>query len=243
MLKNLVRMLQVYSLGILLNSPASAMVLDGIGLAEQGNTLNIVTYQQQAEEWVTAHSAKIQLSVHVTTQEKNFAAVQKRTLNKLEQLSGNNPWHIYNFTKTQDQSGLETLNWELGIRLPLPLATKLKEKIAKLSQPGEQYTVNDLDFQPSLEEKQAIVSGLRQKIYTQITTELKNLNKSFAPNRYFLHKVTFSTPTSITSATPLLGSSVRTLPSLPNSTSLLNAEQGSDLILTAEVELATIVRR
>ncbi len=159
--------------------------------AENRPILNTINYQQQVEKWVTTDSADVMVSVNVTTKEKKFDALQHQVMKKLEELSDGRQWHIDSFSMSQDQSGLEVLSWEVRSRMPLALVNSLRQKIDSLSQAGQQYKIQNVDFEPSLVEKEKAFAELRQRVYDQVKVELDNLNKSFPNGHYFLHSIDF----------------------------------------------------
>lgn len=197
--------------------------------------LNVISYQQQVEKWVTTSSAKVTLSVNVTSSEKKFDVVQQRIMKKLEALSEGKQWNIYQFTLTKDPAGLESLNWQLSIRLPLTIVNNLKQKIDALSEPGEQYKIQNIDFQPSLAEKQKMTEELRQQIYNQVKLEIKRLNSLFSQGQFFVHTINFIYPAELRVVPVQFAAGM-------DNASAPAAVTGSNLTLVAEVQLATKVR-
>ncbi len=170
--------------------------MGSFGFAEaavnQSPVLNTVVYQLHASQWVNTESATVNVSVNATVKDVTLAKLQQEIITKLNSLSSGAKWHISNFQLQQNQSGLQTLSWQLSTRLAQTELNTLQTKINKLSKAGCQYKLTNVSFAPSLVENQHALANLRQQIYKKAGQELKAINQDFSKAHYFLHKITFS---------------------------------------------------
>lgn len=204
--------------------------------ADAAPVLNTVNYQTQVKKWVTTDSVDVVLSVNVTTKDKLFDTVQQQVMQKLAPLSGGKTWNVDNFTVSQDQSGLQVLSWQFSSRLPLQTVNLLQSKIESLSQAGQQFKILNLNFQPSLLERQNALAALRQEIYQQAKAELERLNNAFPKKPYFLHRVDFNNDQGYFSNRAQQVSMMKI--GGANQADQASAAMGSEITLNANIELA-----
>lgn len=155
--------------------------------------LNKVTLQLTAEQWAVTKTAIVNININASLSDKNLEKLNSQVMAKLIQLSNKGTWHLISYDRTQDRSGLETLQIIAQARLPEPELTGLREKTKSLSKPGETYTLDSIQFTPSEDELRETQNQLRENIYQQAKLELMRLNKIYPEQKYYLHDVNFIT--------------------------------------------------
>jgi hypothetical protein len=172
-------------LGLMLAMPAWA---DGLNLEP---LLNKVTLRLTAEEWVVSKTALLTIDINIAVSDKGMDKVQGQILAKLQQLSNQAPWHITSFARSLDQSGLEKIQITAQTRLPENLLSGVRDRAKSLTQPGETYTLSNIQFTPSEDEVRAATMDLRNNIYEQTLAEMARLNKLMPEQKYFIHDINF----------------------------------------------------
>ena len=154
--------------------------------------LNQVSLQLSAEQWVTTKTALVTVGVNVSVSDSGLEKVQNEVLSKLNQISNKGEWHIIDFNRTLDQSGLERVQIAAQNRLSSGDLVGIRDKAKAISKPGSTFTIDNVEFSPSAEELQAVNLTLRNDIYQQAKTEIANLNKLYPEDKYYLHNINFT---------------------------------------------------
>jgi hypothetical protein len=154
--------------------------------------LNQISLQLSAEQWVTTKTALVTIGVNASVSDTGLEKIQNEVLSKLNQISNKGEWHIIDFNRSLDQSGLERVQISAQIRLGSADLVGLRDKAKAISKPGSTFSVDNVEFSPSAEELQAVNMALRNEIYQQAKTEIANLNKSYPEEKYYLHNINFN---------------------------------------------------
>jgi hypothetical protein len=77
--------------------------------------------------------------------------------------------------------------------LPQTDLTGLRDKAKGISQPGETFTIANVQFVPSDEELKQANIALRNNLYAQAKAEIDALNKMFPDQKYYLYSIEFMT--------------------------------------------------
>lgn len=144
-----------------------------------------------SEDWVSTKSARVTLNVEAAVSEENAGTMRESMVKALSNVAKAD-WRLTNFGRGQDQTGLERWSAQYETRLPEGDLNNLAERAKKASRAGMQITVSDIDFSPTLEERQAALSQLRTKIYKRAEEELALLNKSMEGRAYRIAMVDFT---------------------------------------------------
>ncbi len=152
---------------------------------------NQISFQLTAEQWVTTKTALVTIIVNAGVSDKGVDPVQTEVLGKLNKISDQGSWHLISLERTQDQSGLEKIQIIAQARLASSALAGLRDKTKALSQPGETFTLDNLQFIPSEEEYRAANVDLRSNIYQQAKEEVDRVNKAYASSKYYIHSIDF----------------------------------------------------
>jgi len=176
--------------------------------------LNKVTLQLQTEQWVTTKTALVGVSVNAAVTAQGIDQVQADVMQKLNQLSSKGEWHIVSFNRQQDSSGLESIQIIAQARLPQSELSSLRNIAKSVSKPGETFTVDNIQFNPSEDEMRQANISLRNNIYAQAKAEVDALNKVYPEQKYYLHQIDFNfmppvEPVPMAQSTMLMAKSVR----------------------------------
>lgn len=152
--------------------------------------LNQVVYQTSAEGWVASQTAEVVINVSASLTEDQLAKAHTNIVDKLNSIAKTD-WHITQFNRNANQSGLEQLQVEAKARLPESALINIRSQAKKISKEGETYTVGDINFAPTLADTVAVRETLREQVYQQIQKELVTLNKIYPSQHYVVHEINF----------------------------------------------------
>lgn len=95
------------------------------------------------------------------------------------------------FDRSQDSSGLEKVNVQAQVRVNQSVLTDIYQNAKSVSKPGAQYSINGIDFKPSLDEIQIVRAAVRKQLYQQVNDELDRINKMYPNQRYSVASIDF----------------------------------------------------
>lgn len=156
--------------------------------------LNTISYPITLEKWATTNTAKVTISMDAALDKIGLADINSHVLENLNKLAAKADWHITQFNRNQDKSGLEGLHVEAEARLTQDVLPGLRYKAKTISKAGETYTVSAIDFSPSTAEMEATHAAARAEIYESAKQEIARLNQAYPEQHYFLRSVDFAPP-------------------------------------------------
>jgi hypothetical protein len=196
--------------------------------------LNKVQYQLSNEAWVTTKTAEVIISVNATLNENGLGKAHNDILNKLNEIAKSD-WHITQFNRSPNESGLEQLQVLAQTRLSETSLSDLREQAKKVSKPGETYKIENIAFEPTLSETEAVRGQLRNQVYQQIQNELSQLNKIYPNQHYIIHDINF-----MENVSPQPRPRVMMLAATENSPTSAPVEVANKMTVTANVVLVSI---
>ncbi|MBY0378578.1 MAG: hypothetical protein K2Q33_08465 [Gammaproteobacteria bacterium] len=161
-----------------------------VQLASPYPSLNHIHYVVQKEQWVMSDTARVIVSVNANLTDAALDHFQDKMNQNLTTLAKNVAWHITQFNRNQDSSGLEQVSAQAEARIPNTALAGLRVKADKISQPGIKYQIVDIQYGPSDEDIQKAKDTLRQKVYAAIDDEIRSLNKLYR-QQFFVNNIDF----------------------------------------------------
>lgn len=158
--------------------------------------LDTISMTVSEEQWVKTNTAKLSVSINASLNNKNIASFREKLMSNLTVIA-KGEWHMSEFRRSQDSSGLQKLYAKASVRLKQNMLTNVYEKAKTVSKAGLQFRVDNIDFTPSLKEMNSARMQLREKIYHKMTAEIKQLNQIYPNQSFSLHRVVFSENPSI----------------------------------------------
>lgn len=153
--------------------------------------LNKISYQATVEKWATTETANVTINMDAVLGKMGLSNINAHVLETLHKMAADANWHVTQFNRTQDKSGLEMLHVEAEARLSQNVLASLREKAKNISKPGETYTVGNIDFMPALAEMEKTHADARAAIYEQVKQEIARLNQMYPEQHYFLNQLDF----------------------------------------------------
>lgn len=152
--------------------------------------LDEVTFQLTAKQWVSTQTALLTVNVNVTLNDADLVKAREAIMGKLNQIV-KGEWHLTQFDRSQDSSGLEKLYVQAQVRVSQSSLTHIYQQAKAVSKPGESYEIGAVEFKPSLEEVQKVKASLRDELYKQAADELVRLNQLYAGQHYSVNQLLF----------------------------------------------------
>ncbi len=151
-----------------------------------------VVLQLQAEEWVETKTAKLAVSVETVLSGEQAAQQAGKVPPVLNELAQGD-WRVTSSDRSRDASGLERWRVMAEVRLPESALGGIYDKARQLSKPGQQLEVNEVDFSPTLAEREATAAKLRADIYRRAAEEAAEAAKVWPDQGFRVHRVDFET--------------------------------------------------
>lgn len=150
--------------------------------------LDKVQFQVSASQWVSTQTALLTVNINATLNNADLVQARSDIMSRLKKIA-DGEWHLTQFDRSQDNSGLEKLFVEAQARMPQASLTNIYQNAKDVSKPGATYTVNAVEFKPGLQEIQQIKSQLRERLYQQVNEEMVRLNKVYSNQNYTVNKL------------------------------------------------------
>ncbi|MGB8276189.1 MAG: hypothetical protein WCF16_13070 [Alphaproteobacteria bacterium] len=144
-----------------------------------------------AEDWVETDTALVRLAVDSAMEADAVAAARGRIKAALAALVPGAEWHITDFNRDRDASGLERWHLVAEARVPEAALDGLYDRAKKASRPGEQMTVIGIDFVPTVAEREKVLAGLRATLYGRVKDELARLNGVYSDRSFRVRAIDF----------------------------------------------------
>lgn len=152
--------------------------------------LDKVLFQISSKQWVTTQTAILNVSVNVTLSTADLVKARADIMVSLNKIAKGD-WHLVEFDRSQDSSGLEKLYVQAQVRVDQTALTDIYVNAKTVSMPGAKYEVSGVEFKPSLEETQTIRAKVREKLYQQVNEELLRMNKAYPAQNYSVSNLVF----------------------------------------------------
>lgn len=166
------------------------LVLNSVVFAENQplQLLDRVIFQVSAKQWVSTGTALLRLEINATLNNADLVQARKTIMDKLN-IIAKGDWHLTQFDRSQDSSGLEKLRVEAEIRVAQDKLTNIYADAKKVSKPGANYQVMNIEFKPGLDDIQAVKAKLREQLYQQVNAEIARINAVYPAQHYSLSQL------------------------------------------------------
>lgn len=153
--------------------------------------LSRISYQLSTEQWAGTATAEVSMDLYALQDKLGTTDINQHMLQKLNKIAQAD-WHITEFNRNQDSSGVERVSISAKARVPSNLLATLRDKAQANSQPGETYKVTNIDFTPSVAEIEKAHVQARATLYGLIAQEINRLNQAYPAQHYFVYAINFN---------------------------------------------------
>ncbi|BCA96463.1 hypothetical protein TUM19329_28240 [Legionella antarctica] len=152
--------------------------------------LDKVLFQISSKKWVTTQTALLTVSINATLSNADLVKARADMMTSLNKIAKGD-WHLIDFNRSQDSSGLEKLYVQARVRVDQATLTDIYQHAKIISTPGTKYEVSGVDFKPSLEETQTVRAKIREQLYQQVNEEIARMNKVYPTQNYSVSNLVF----------------------------------------------------
>lgn len=197
--------------------------------------LDKVLFQVSGKQWVTTQTALLNVNINVTLSKADLIKARADIMDSLNKIA-KGEWHITEFDRSQDSSGLEKLYVQAQVRVDQAALTDIYQNAKTVSMPGAKYEINGVDFKPSMEEIQAVRAKIREKLYQQVNDEMTRMNKAYPTQMYSVSNLVFVEGDNVPQPRPYEAKQTNAMVMAASPATLTVS---NELVLTALVEAAS----
>ena len=150
-----------------------------------------VAFDLSTEGWATTTTARVTVNVDAAGAGSSTGTMRddmQKAVNTLVKTD----WRLINFSRNQDQTGLERWNASFEARVPENQLGGIHDTAKKLGKAGMQLTIIDIAFDPTLAEIETVKAKLRADLYQEIGAQLAALNAAFPGRQYRVSAINFN---------------------------------------------------
>lgn len=215
----------------------SAAVFTTAYADKPNNCLDQISMQLQEEGWVTSATSQVTVNIQAATSKDNSAILLASITNKLKGVvKGSVEWRLVNLSTEKNSAGLLAISVAMTARLTSDQLAQLQNSIETLNKAGEQYKIDDIDYQPQLSEISAESSRLRALLYKDVLEQQKIINNAFGGVNYQLQTLNFVSDANSSPVRPMM---LATMGSNARQASPSAAPFSQQMILSANVTFST----
>ncbi len=159
--------------------------------ADDGSGLDTISFDMTARQWVNTETALVSVSINMTLNSTNVVKARQDIMDKLQKIA-KGEWHITQFDRSVDSSGLEKISVNAQSRIMQADLTPIYQNAKSVSLPGASFSISAIEFKPSLVELQNAKAKLRETLYGLIKEELTRINKIYSPQNFTINDLSFS---------------------------------------------------
>ncbi|AHE67373.1 hypothetical protein [Legionella oakridgensis] len=152
--------------------------------------LDKIAFQVSAKQWVSTKTALLTVNINATLNNAELIKARADIMMQLGKIA-KGEWHLTQFDRSQDSSGLEKLTVQAQARVDQSSLTDVYKNAKAVSRPGTNYEIGSIEFKPSLEEVQEVKNALREQLYNQVQNELTRINKVYTGQVYSVYDLVF----------------------------------------------------
>ncbi len=175
-----------------------------VSYADDQNCQNQISMQLQEEGWVTSKTALVIVNIQAATSKDSSSKLIAQVTNKLKSIvTDSTPWRLIDLATEKNSAGLLAISAKMSARLNNDQVAQLQSAIDTLNKAGEQYKIENIDYQPQLSEIAAENTRLRSLIYGDVLEQQKAINSAFTGVSYQLQTLNFDEIYAVPSSRPM----------------------------------------
>jgi hypothetical protein len=230
----------IFACFVLVVVSARAQEADHPGLRQDDR----VIFDVSAEDWVTTKTAHVSVTVEASVNASTAGTMREDMIKAVNALSKAD-WRLTSFDRSQDQTGMERWSAIFETRLPESELGGLGDMVKKLSKPGMQLSIANIDFTPTLEEMETTRGTLRAQIYKIASDQLAVLNANLPGRFYRIATIDFTggdgaSPLPHVTRGPMAMKAMMAAPEQPAEAAPSPVERAEKVTLTARIVFAAV---
>jgi len=179
-------------LALIIVAVAPAKADDAGPVTRQGPADDEVVLVLEVEDWVETTSATVRVTADLAVESGAFGAARADLVATLTGFGIDTTWRIVSFAKRADDAGYERWSVTAEARVPEAALSDLSAKAKGATKPGRALRVSDIDYSPTLAEREAVTDGLRARVYARVAKEIAALDAAFTDRAFRIRLVDFT---------------------------------------------------
>lgn len=184
------RALPAAMLGLAMLAPPTIATVAAQPMGPYAPPPDQIVLQLTSEGWVETKTAKLVASVETVLSGEQAAQQSGRVPPVFDELAKGD-WRVTSSDRSRDASGLERWRVTAEVRVPEGALGGIYDKARQLSKPGQQLEVNQVDFSPTLAEREDTAAKLRADIYGRAAKEAAEVAKVWPDRGFRVQRVDF----------------------------------------------------
>jgi hypothetical protein len=202
-----------------------------------------VSLSLSAEDWVKTDSARVVVAVEAAVNGASSGNARSEMMEAVGDVA-HADWRLTNFSRAQDQTGMERWSASFEARLPENKLSGLADSAKKHSKAGMQLSIAQIDFSPTQAEMQAGYGNLRVKLYKEAKEQLAAIDQSFPDKGFRISQIDFTDGRRAADMMPRMARGnmmmAKAAPMMPEDASMERAEK---IVETAQIVFAASVAK
>ncbi|MFN3234066.1 MAG: hypothetical protein ACE365_01455 [Gammaproteobacteria bacterium] len=153
--------------------------------------LNIISMDLISQQWLKTKTAVITIKIDAAINNNKLSDLYDKVDESLKALIPGASWNVTTFSRKTTTSGLDSVEATAETRIENQSVSGLQGKLKSMSQPGMNFTLEHVDYTPSIKELTQLKNNLRSDIYQQAIAQEKILNQTFSDAHYVIHRISF----------------------------------------------------
>ncbi|NQW12093.1 MAG: hypothetical protein HQ481_19690 [Alphaproteobacteria bacterium] len=158
----------------------------------QGTADDEVIFTVAVESWVETTTATVRLAADLAVEAGGFGTARTELVATLKTLGAGAGWRIVDFSKGRDEAGFERWRVVAEARVPETTLSDLAARARAASKPGRALSVADIDYTPTLVEREAVINLLRGRVYSRVAEEIGTLDAVFSDRKFRVRLIDFT---------------------------------------------------
>lgn len=150
-----------------------------------------IVLRLESEGWVETKTARVVAVVQTVISGDSAQSEARGVPAILEDLAKQGDWRVVHFDRRRDASGLERWRITAEARLPEAALAGLYDRAKSISKPGRQVDVAQIDFTPTLAEREETAARLRADIYRRARAEAEAVSVIWPTRGFRVQRVDF----------------------------------------------------
>lgn len=153
-----------------------------------------VILELKAESWVETQTALVRASVDAAFGAGQGGDIRAQVLEALKKTSPEAEWHLTAVDQIPDPAGLERWRVAAETRLKDGALAGIRDRAQSASRSGLKVQIDQVEYTPTVAEREATLARLREQIYRDAKAELGRLNGLYDDAKWRPQRIDFLPP-------------------------------------------------
>jgi hypothetical protein len=150
-----------------------------------------VVLELKAESWVETQTALVRASVDAAFGAGQGGDIRAQVLEALKKTAPEADWHLTAVDQIPDPAGLERWRVTAETRLKDGALSGIRDRAQSASRSGLKVQIDQVEYTPTVAEREATLARLREQIYRDAKAELGRLNGLYDDAKWRPQRIDF----------------------------------------------------